>query len=94
MDGFTAAEERFCETIKEKDRTLRSFLQNKVLPERIDAREWLAYLIGIKSALGNMNNDLGFVATLLVKHYLQERFGVSIDAAGKPQGASGRAADC
>ena len=90
MDGFTAAEQHFCVTIKDKDRTLRGFLGANTLPERIDARAWLTYLTGIKSALGNLSNDLGFVATLLVKHYLQERFGVSnFDAAGKPQGASG-----
>lgn len=60
------------------------------MPLDADPRSWLAYLTGIKSALGNLNNDLGFVATLLVKGYLQERFGiVDFDAAGKPQGASG-----
>jgi hypothetical protein len=35
-----------------------------VLPECIDAQTWLAYLVGIKSVLGNLSNDLGFIATL------------------------------
>jgi hypothetical protein len=34
------------------------------------------YPTDIKSALGNLNNDLAFVATLLVKRYLEKRFGV------------------
>jgi hypothetical protein len=47
-------------------------------------------LIGIKEALGNLSNDFGFVATLLVKAYLRDRFGIcDFDAASKPQGASG-----
>jgi hypothetical protein len=87
---LTAAELRFCDAIREKDRSLRLFLANTSFPASNDAREWLTYLTGIKTALGNLNNDLGFVATLLVKHYLERRFGVvDFDAAGKPQGASG-----
>lgn len=86
----TAAELRFCESIREKDRKLRQFLDNASFPDSSDARDWLIYLTGIKTALGNLNNDLGFVATLLVKRYLERRFSiVDFDAAGKPQGASG-----
>jgi hypothetical protein len=88
--ALTAAEARFCDSIRQKDQALRHFLDSKKLPTDMDARDWLSYLTGIKSALGNLNNDLGFVATLLVKRYLQDRFGiVDFDAAGKPQGASG-----
>jgi hypothetical protein len=87
---LTPAELRFCDTIREKDRRLRLFLANAGLPTSADAHEWLTYLTGIKTALGNLNNDLGFVATLLVKRYLERRFGiVDFDAAGKPQGAAG-----
>ncbi|WP_133614938.1 hypothetical protein [Dongia mobilis] len=87
---MSAAELRFCDTIREKDRRLRLFLANSDFPASDNARDWLAYLIGIKSALGNINNDLGFVATLLIKQYLEQRFGiVNFDAAGKAQGASG-----
>jgi hypothetical protein len=87
---LTLSELRFCEAIREKDRKLRRFLDNTGFPTIFDAREWLTYLTGIKIALGNLNNDLGFVATVLVKRYLDRRFGiVDFDAAGKPQGASG-----
>jgi hypothetical protein len=37
-----------------------------------------------------MNNDVSFVATLLVKRYLEQRFAITnFDAASKAQGASG-----
>ncbi|MGN6285504.1 MAG: hypothetical protein ACTHM2_10175 [Afipia sp.] len=88
---LTAAESRFCELIRQKDHTLRSYLDSNRLPNSMDARDWLSYLTGIKSALGNLSNDLGFIATLLIKNYLQKRFGgvVDFDAAAKPQGAAG-----
>jgi hypothetical protein len=86
----TAAEERFLHTIREKDLALRSFLERERLADPVDARQWLRYLTGIKHALGNLNNDVAFVATLLVKAYLDLRFGITdFDAGGKPQGASG-----
>jgi hypothetical protein len=88
--NLTAAERSFCETISAKDRALRAFLQSNGLAEASDAAQWLRYLTGIKHALGNLNNDLSFIATLLVKDYLQRRFGISdFDAGGKPQGAAG-----
>jgi hypothetical protein len=87
---LTSAELRFCDSIREKDRNLRQFLANASLPAGTDARDWLTYLTGIKTALGNLNIDLGFVATLLVKRYLERRFGIAdFDAGGKLQGASG-----
>jgi hypothetical protein len=60
------------------------------LSNPVDATHWLRYLLGIKHSLGNLNNDIGFVATLLAKEYLNRRFGIAdFDAAGKAQGASG-----
>jgi hypothetical protein len=87
---FTPAEEGFRRTIQTKDVALRSFLEHNHLTDYDDVTHWLHYLTGIKDALGNLSNDIGFVATLLVKTYLRDRFGISdFDAAGKPQGASG-----
>src|SRR5260370_42028051 len=86
---FTPSEERFRQTIRTKDSTLRSFLERNSLADSVDAAHWLRYLTGIKDALGNLNNDISFIATL-VKAYLGERFDIAdFDAAGKPQGASG-----
>jgi hypothetical protein len=60
------------------------------LSNPVDATHWLRYLLGIKHSLGNLNNDIGFVATLLAKEYLNRRFGIAdFDAAGKAQGAFG-----
>jgi hypothetical protein len=47
--GLTAAEARFCDSIRQKDQALRHFLDNNKLPADMDARDWLAYLTGIKS---------------------------------------------
>ena len=52
-------------------------------------RSGFSYLTGIKAALGNLSNDLGFVATLLVKHYLEHFAIIDFDAAAKAQGAAG-----
>lgn len=88
--SVTAAEARAIAAIKAKDEALRSFLAAEVLAESADPSLWLTYLAGIKAALGNLNNDLGFVATLLVKQYLAVRFAITtFDAAGKAQGAAG-----
>ena len=87
---LTPAEERFCQSIRAKDLMLRSFLDHERLCDPVDATPWLGYLLGIKHSLGNLNNDIGFVATLLAKAYLNRRFGIAdFDAAGKAQGASG-----
>lgn len=59
------------------------------LSEAADPLAWLSYLVGVKDVLGNLNNDISFVAGLLVKPYLRNRFGVEFDFALKPQGAPG-----
>ncbi len=90
ISDLTPGERHFCEAIRKKDRALRSFLEANSLTEAVAANDWLLYLSGVKRALGNLNNDLSFVATLLVKDYLKGRFGIrDFDAAGKPQGAPG-----
>jgi hypothetical protein len=87
---FTPAELRACEAIQAKDRALREFLAGNALSTAPDAAQWIPYLSGIKQALGNLNNDLSFIATLLVKKYLQQRFAITdFDAGAKAQGASG-----
>jgi hypothetical protein len=87
---LTAGDLKFCSLIREKDQALRLFLEENSLADTISGSDWLAYLVGMKSILGNISNDLGFVATLLIKIYLESRFGpISFDAASKPQGAPG-----
>lgn len=90
MSALTEQEKRYGQEIRNKDSALRTFLAGSALPPDIDERAWLAYLTSIKAILGNLSNDVGFVATLLVKRYLAARFGiVDFDAAAKPQGAAG-----
>lgn len=90
MATLTEREERYGQDIRNKDSALRAFLAGSALPPDVDERAWLAHLTGIKAILGNLSNDVGFVATLLVKRYLAERFAiVDFDAAAKPQGAAG-----
>jgi hypothetical protein len=87
---LTANEERYCETIRIKDHMLCKSLSEQILSIEVDPSKWLSYLTRIKSVVGNINNDVGFLATLLVKRYLQGRLGITdFDTAGKPQGASG-----
>lgn len=87
---LTVAEKHSCQSIRTKDAALRSFVERERLSDPLDVRQWLRYLIGIKHSLGNLNNDIGFVATLLAKAYLSRRFGIAdFDAAAKAQGAPG-----
>jgi hypothetical protein len=90
MVTLTEREERYGHEIRNKDGALRDFISGNALPLYLDERAWLTYLTGIKAILGNLSNDIGFVATLLVKRYLAERFAiVDFDAAAKAQGAPG-----
>ena len=87
---LTLNESRYCSVIRQKGTALRTVLASGDFCESDDPRQWLAHLTAIKHALGNLSNDLSFVATLLVKDYLNKRFGkINFDAAGKPQGAAG-----
>jgi len=87
---FTASELTFRRIILAKDAALRAFLAEHQVDDAACPSAWLAYLTGIKDALGNLNNDVSFAATLLIKDYLQGRFGISdFDAGGKAQGAVG-----
>lgn len=93
--SLTPGEQRFCETIRAKDAALRSFLDGNKLANPVETIQWLNYLIGVKIALGNLNNDLSFIGTLLIKTYLHRRFRVTnFDAAEKPQGAPGIDIEC
>ncbi len=90
MTKLTSNEERYCRAIETKLEALERHLQSNALSQPINARVWLFHLSGIKSALGNINNDMSFVASLLIKEFLEAEYGcVDFDAARKPQGAAG-----
>ena len=90
--NMTAAEDRYLLKILAKDKVLRGLLEaNRPSSE---PAELLAYLTAVKNALGNLNNDMSFVASLLVKPFLRKRFGIAFDAAVKAQGAPGADIEC
>lgn len=87
---LTPLEQRYWDEIRSKDGQLRAFLTGSALADERNPAAWFAYLTAIRDILGNTSNSLSYVATLLVKDYLADRFGITdFDAASKPQGAPG-----
>ena len=62
---MTKGELERCGQIREKDTALRLFLHTHGLADPPDAHLWFRYLTGVRQVLGNLSNDLGFLATLL-----------------------------
>jgi hypothetical protein len=83
-------ETRYSRTIHEKLQELRAFLTDNALDPAAHPADAYLFLSKLKSVLGNLNNDISFVATLMAKDYLSRHFDVSaFDAAAKAQGAPG-----
>jgi hypothetical protein len=91
-DRLTEAELRYCLNIASKDSALRGLLDAR--QPGAEPAGMFDYLVAVKNILGNLNNDISFVASLLVKPFLRQRFGIEFDAALKPQGAPGMDVDC
>jgi len=91
MDQLTDLEQNFCSTILRKQNNLHKFIaSNQIENIDFDPAAWFRFLTGIKNVLGNINNDVAFVATLLIKKYLNRRFSIiDFDAGAKAQGAPG-----
>jgi hypothetical protein len=89
--NFTPAEEKALSDIAKKIAELRMFLGKYELPADTSRLEgWYHFLNVTRSILGNFNNDVSTIATLLAKRYLMNRFpGLEFDACAKRQGASG-----
>jgi hypothetical protein len=69
---------------------LASYLATKCPPQSDCPVEWYGFLAGLKDELGNLNNGVSLIATLLAKDYLVSRLSLApFDAAAKAQGASG-----
>jgi hypothetical protein len=87
---FTKKEESYRDAILGRLTTLRAYLLSDSLEISSDLKSWYAYFARIKDIQGNINNDISFLANLLAKEYLSERFDIgNYDAAAKPQGAPG-----
>lgn len=69
---------------------VRSLLSSNDFPDLEDIANWYSFLVELKTIQGNFNNDVSFLATMLAKQYLEEKFGLqNYNAADKPQGAPG-----
>ncbi len=87
---YTELENSYREAVQEKVADAKSLLDSMELKSSAPPSEWYRILNDLKQTLGNINNDISFIATLMAKLYLQEKAGLTdYDAAEKPQGAPG-----
>ena len=87
---LTLKEQTALETIREKFIALCHYLAESTQPPSEDLDGWFEFIAGFNRLQGNVSIDQSFVATLLAKRYLLDRFPISsFDAADKPQGAPG-----
>ena len=88
---LTPGEAQVLTQLATKTAELRSFLTTHPTPsETSESKQWYAFFAGMKDLLGNLNNDLSFVATILAKQFLSQRHGpIEFDASTKSQSAPG-----
>lgn len=86
---LTDRENQYCAGIASRIDNIRSLLNKSSLGDPDAPAGWYAFLSALRQIQGNASNDLSFIATLLAKRYLSERFHVTFCAAEKPQGAPG-----
>jgi hypothetical protein len=87
---LTKNEEHSCGIIERRVNELRQFLNTHELEECTNFVSWYKYLNSMKGILGNFDNNISYVATLLAKQYITNHFKIlPFDAAEKPQGAPG-----
>jgi hypothetical protein len=86
---LTELEHRYCTEIRARIAQARAFLLSDDLADPPDPKALFHFLAKLREIQGNVSNDVSFAATLMAKAYLSAKFGVSFDAAEKPQGAPG-----
>lgn len=88
--SLTAGEKRHLAGIWSKMERLRDYLATREAGTLADdASDWYERLVGAKRILGNFDNDVSFVATLMAKQFLSQRhpslmFDVSLKAQSAP----------
>jgi hypothetical protein len=87
-DDLSERETQALGTISQKTRALGDYLSSAPAQPN-DPAALFTYLTGAKTILGNLNNDLSLLATMMAKRYLRERFEIEFDSTRKPQGAPG-----
>lgn len=86
---LTEGEKCYCLEIADRVSRMRKFLNENALVEPLQPIEWHSFVSTLRKIQGNLSNDGSFIATLLAKQYLCSKFGITFDAAEKPQGAPG-----
>jgi hypothetical protein len=87
---LSALEQRRSAIVHVKLKELRAFLTDNALDPEAHAADTYRFLSKLKSVLGNLNNHVSFVGTLMAKEYLSRLFEIGdFDAAAKAQGAAG-----
>ena len=86
---LTEREHRYCTEIRTRIAQARAFLLSDDLADPPEPKVLFQFLAKLREIQGNVSNDVSFTATLMAKEYLSAKFGVTFDAAEKPQGAPG-----
>lgn len=88
---LTQKEIKMLEKLKDKFLKLNNLLNNSEYSVYSDLYDQYMYLNKFKKVLGNLNNDLSYIACLMAKQYLLKKhnFSHDLDMSLKPQGASG-----
>lgn len=89
--SLTPREQDYLVKISKKLKEAQNFLNSNILNEgSIDSKYWYKHIVGLKRIMGNLNNDVSFVACLMVKEFLTQRHQFSsFDIAAKSQSAPG-----
>ena len=89
-NNLTPKENDYLEGIFSRIELLQTFLDKNNKPDSSNLELLYAFLSKIKNIQGNFNNDISFIATLMAKYYLLDKYAVQdYDAAKKAQGAPG-----
>ena len=88
---LTQEEIKMLEKLKDKFLKLNNLLKNSEYNIYNDLYEQYTYLNEFKKVLGNLNNDLSYIACLMTKQYLLKKhnFSHDLDVSIKKQGTSG-----
>jgi len=87
---LTQEEMKMLEKVKDKFLKLNDLLNNSEYNVSIDLYEQYIYLNEFKRIMGNYNNDLSYIACLMVKQYLLKKHNFShLDMSIKKQATSG-----
>lgn len=86
---LTPGELRYCNELASRLERVRNHLNATPIHASQEPVALFNMLATFRELQGNLSNDVSFAATLLAKAYLYNKFGLTFDAAEKPQGAPG-----